>query len=71
MFSTNVHVEYEHRNAHEAARLLRGLDDKVREAVLKHYKNADLHGSAGRITAAVHDYQKRLADSAAKRPLPI
>lgn len=67
MFSTNVHVEYAYRNAHEAARILRGLDDRVREAVLKHYRNSDLPGSAAKITAAVLDYQKRLAVSASPR----
>jgi len=56
-----IHTASQRESADTACRALRRLDPKVLSAVLKHWRDSDLPGSAARINASVEDYRKRLS----------
>lgn len=55
-----IHTDSQRKAAGDACRALRHLDPVVLKSVLKHWRDSDLPGSAGRINAAIADYTSRL-----------
>lgn len=56
-----IHAASQREAADTACRALRKLDPVVLSAVMKHWRDSDLPGSAARINASVENYRKRLS----------